>query len=137
MKLALIVTTLVIVELLCRAWGSAFTELGMFNLYTNMMTFMMVDIITIIILSKLRIRFLTVFIQVILCLSVINHTFGGFCWVSYNDLGLSTYDVNKELIFYLEILAFIGYGIYRGGKRFRTLGATIRLNVLRNYKNCN
>jgi hypothetical protein len=126
MNVILTAIILLSVEQLCFYWGSAFIELDMFNLYTNMLTFLIVDMLTIRLIYITHVPNLTKWIHLLLVASIINHVCGAVSWVTYNDAGLAMYDNAKTVIFNLELLAFMCYGIYRGGKRIRALAATRR-----------
>jgi len=99
----------------------------MSNLITQMFTFLMIDLLTIRVIAYYPVKFLTKWITIILYLSVIAHVFGGYCWISYNAC-VNAYDASKDWIFYLELMAFIAYGTYSGGKRIRTLAFPARMD---------
>lgn len=111
---------LAIAEIFCLYWDALFKQLEMSNLYTQMLTFAIVDLLTIRAISYYPVKFLTKAITFTLYLSIIAHNFGAYCWVSYNTC-INIYDMSKEWIFYLELMAFIAYGTYSGGKRICTL----------------
>lgn len=124
MRLVLTVLTLICAELLAHIWASAFIRLDAFNIYTNMLTFAVVDSLTLYLLSYIKVARLTFALQVLLSLSIANHTYGGLCWIAYDDLGLELYDELKSVIFYVEIMVLMLYGIFRGGKGRRAMATS-------------
>lgn len=113
--IARLIKILAIAELFCMGWDAAWKHAEMSNLYTQMATFAIVDILTIWVISRNPVKYLTKAIQVILWISVLAHVLGAWCWVY--DTHLSVYDASKNWIFYLELMAFTAYGTFSGGKR--------------------
>jgi len=131
MKALGVLLILLIAEAFCMLWDMGFKAIEWSNLYTQMVTWATVDFATILILDKYPVRHLTRPIQAILALSVITHGFAAYAWVAYNQPYLDVYDnVLKESVFILEVMVFIAYGIFRGGKRLRVLFPWARLHHL-------
>ena len=120
MNILRMVAILAIAEIFCLYWDALFKYLEMSNLVTQMLTFIIVDLLTIKVIAHYPIRLLTKYITIILYLSIITHVFGAYCWTSYNTC-VDTYDISKDWIFNLELMVFIIYGIYSGGKRLRAM----------------
>lgn len=125
MKALGIILILAAAEVFCLLWDAGFKSIELSNLYTQMLTFAMVDLLTIKILDRFSVTNLTRPLQAVLCLSILTHTFAAYAWVLYNQPYLDVYDnFLKQGIFILEIMVFIYYGISNGGgKRARTLVA--------------
>lgn len=120
MRIAITILILAVFQEIARQWGLYFKSIDSLNLLTNMMSMAAFDILTIFALFFCSVRFLTPLLQIVLILSIISHIFGSFIWVSYNPL-LEVYDQSKFVILFLEIMAFLIYGDYKGGKRLRFL----------------
>ena len=120
MNILRLIGVLALAEVFTYCWDVFFKSVDFSNLYTQMLTFLVVDLLTIKIISLHPIQNLTRFIQVILYLSVITHVFGAYCWVSYGEC-VNTYDQSKDWIFYLELMAFAAYGTFNGGKRISAM----------------
>lgn len=104
----------------CLPWDAGFKAIDLSNLWTQMVTWGTVDLVTIMILFKYPVKYLTRPLQAVLALSIITHCFAAYAWALYNQPYLDVYDnVLKEGIFILEVMVLIFYGIYRGGKRLR------------------
>lgn len=126
LRIALI---LAFAEVFCILWNAGFLRIDFSNLYTQGATFALIDYLTIKIFRKYPIIPLTKLLEIILWMSIITHAFGGYAWITYNQIWLEVYDdFLKDWIFLMELMAFIAYGIFGGGKRLRTLATTFGLD---------
>ncbi len=114
-------------EGLSYVWYQIFGAINFNNLLTYMVAFAVFERVTIALILRYPVQFLTKYIQVLLYLSIIAHAFGAFCWAGPSDAGLILYDNATLVIFYLQMLGFIGYGASRGGKRGRAISVPTRM----------
>ena len=127
----LIATILILgaVEILCLGWAGVISGSESPILLTQMLPFMMLDSATILVISRYPVFKLTRRLKICLYLSMLVHLFGAFCWVAYMPT-LDLYDNLKDVIFYLELMAFTAYGISNGGRRLRTMAFSSSLDGL-------
>ena len=104
-------------ESISYGWHLSVEQLGASGLYTHQIAFVIIDIIALSLISKYPVRILSNTINAIVCLSIINHTFGAYAYLLYSEPGLLLYDDVKNYIFYSELMAFIIYGMGGGIKR--------------------
>lgn len=89
-------------------------EMGIQGIWTHHITFAILDLLTVYLLSRLYIPYLTKVLQFILLMSAFSHVIGGFCYLMDYENGLLKYDKLKAVYFYAEIMAFITYGMGGG-----------------------
>lgn len=140
MNLLITIGILISAETFAVKWDSYFESIefsglpvwmaDFLSLLVQMPTFLFVDILTIFLLSLFPVQILTKYLQAILCLSVVSHAFGIVSWISSNDSAVFLYDDLKDLVFYLELVGFILYGIYRSGKRLGILAPRRGVDML-------
>ena len=121
------ICTLILGEMGALLWYMQFEQLGILNLYTMMFMFFVIDLACIYLLWVTYVPRLTLPLQAVLCLSLINHIFGALAWVTYSEL-VFQYDSNKGYIFYLELLVLLGWMTNGIIKRVRTMVTTHRIN---------
>lgn len=135
MNMIRIAFILAFAEIFCIVWNAGFMRIDFSNLYTQGATFALIDYIAIKLLRKYPIIPLTKLLEIILWMSIITHAFGGYAWITYNQIWLEVYDdFLKDWIFLMELMAFIAYGIFGGGKRIRTMAATFGLDDISGIK---
>jgi len=80
------------------------------------------DAITIGLLLRTKVPVITELLVILLSISIINHSFGGFAWASYNVDIRAFYDINRLVISAAELLVLNIGGMYRviTGKRNNT-----------------
>ena len=120
MNIVWTVAILAIAELICFGWSHLIKPLEIAGLYTHLLPFMLLDSLTIKLIDRFPVFKLTRWLKICLCISIIAHMFGAFFWV-LSSPWMAVYEQSKDVIFYLELLAFIGYGIYNGGRKLRSM----------------
>jgi len=117
-------------QLFSFVWGIGFEYLQISNMLVQMCAYAVIDLLTISLIARYPVQFLTKYLQILLCLSIIGHAIGAFWWVTYNNPALALYDEAKIVIFCLELAGFFIYGITRPGKRRRAVAFPTRISVV-------